>query len=431
MSGSTKAERARGSWCGLRAGAALATILSSAALAAPPTPMRVGPAVGAGGPTGATLPPAGPGSTVVCDQMSMVKDGTFTDANGNAIAGLGVFGLTYDLQLADDCVHTATLEITQVCQASVTFFGLPPTDLWVQVYADAGGTPANTATFEETATDVTVTPFVDTVFGLDGEVICADLAPGFVVPAGTWWWNIQPVSLAANADWYYQVRRTNVTPAGGDTFGRSGAAEHGSAFGGPYPGGYGGTMVWVSMLKLFYPPGDSAFSVTGQPVIVDADLAVSKDDGQTSATSGDPIIYTIVVSNLGPADASATTVSDALDPALTGVTWACSATPGSSCTAAGAGDIDDLADILASGAVTYTVNATIDPAFTGALDNTATAAVGAGTVDPDPANDAATDSTVVLGVPVAAVPTLGEIGLLLLVVMLAVAALVTLRLRAL
>lgn len=401
-------------------------VAASAALAVQPA--HVGGTPGLGGPTGALVPAPQPGSVVVCDQMAMVRGGTYTTGNGNAIGGSGVFGGTSDLQIADDCVHGLELEITQVCQGSLTFFGAPPANgLWVQVYADVAGSPANTASFEQVTTAVTVTPFTDTVFGLLGEVLCADLAPGFVMPAGTWWWNIQPVSVAGGDDWYYQVRRTNVPPTGGDSHGKGGATEHGGAFGGPYPGGYG-TDVWLPMTSLGFLPGDAAFSIMGQPSSLTADLTVSKDDGQTTAGPGDTLTYAIVVSNLGPDDAPGTLVTDLFPAGLTGVTWTCAPTAGSICTPAGVGDLADLADILASGSVAYTATGTVAAGVSGELSNTAQVIAGPNVDDPDPANDAATDVTTVTQ-SVLEVPTLDAVGLGLLALVLAAAALLLLRRR--
>jgi uncharacterized repeat protein (TIGR01451 family) len=123
-----------------------------------------------------------------------------------------------------------------------------------------------------------------------------------------------------------------------------------------------------------------------------ADVAVTKTDGQTAAVPGQPITYAIVVSNVGPSVAAAATVSDALPAALTGASWTCTPSPGSSCSASGAGNINDSVNLLVSGTASYTVTATVNPSATGSLGNTASAAVAAGTTDPDPANNAATDT---------------------------------------
>ncbi|HEX4462198.1 MAG TPA: hypothetical protein VIA18_29680, partial [Polyangia bacterium] len=96
------------------------------------------------------------------------------------------------------------------------------------------------------------------------------------------------------------------------------------------------------------------------------------------AIPGDPITYTItVVNDSAGAGALATNVVDTL-PALTGVTWSCVATAGSSCTpASGAGAVSEATSIAQGGTLTYTVTGTIAPTATNPFTLTATATAGA------------------------------------------------------
>ena len=52
-----------------------------------------------------------------------------------------------------------------------------------------------------------------------------------------------------------------------------------------------------------------------------ADLSISKDDGQTTAIPGDTVTYTIVVTNNGLSDVTGATVSDTFPGILSGVTY--------------------------------------------------------------------------------------------------------------
>jgi len=122
------------------------------------------------------------------------------------------------------------------------------------------------------------------------------------------------------------------------------------------------------------------------------DLSITKDDGQTTAVPGLPVTYTIVATNLGAVAVNGATVSDSFPAALTGVTWTCTASVGSSCTASGSANISDNVNLLAGGTATYTVTGTVDPAATGTLDNTATVAVPSGFTDSNSSNNSATDS---------------------------------------
>jgi uncharacterized repeat protein (TIGR01451 family) len=124
--------------------------------------------------------------------------------------------------------------------------------------------------------------------------------------------------------------------------------------------------------------------------VLSADVSITKDDGATDATPGGQVVYTIVASNAGPNDATGSTVTDTFPASLT-CAWTCAASAGSSCAASGSGDINDLADILAGGSVTYTATCDIDPAATGTLSNTATVSVDASLTDPNLANNSATD----------------------------------------
>lgn len=122
-----------------------------------------------------------------------------------------------------------------------------------------------------------------------------------------------------------------------------------------------------------------------------ADLGITKTDGVATATPGMSVTYTIVASNAGPNDASNATVTDTF-PGTVNCSWTCSASAGSSCTAAGSGSINDLVNLLSGGSVTYAAVCNIDPAATGTLSNTATVAVSGSMSDPNLANNSATDN---------------------------------------
>ena len=130
--------------------------------------------------------------------------------------------------------------------------------------------------------------------------------------------------------------------------------------------------------------------ILGGPV---ADLVMSKTDGVVSLVPGLPVTYVMLASNASPTQTVVgATVSDPLAAALLGATWTCSASPGSTCTASGSGSISDSVTLAPSGAATYTLNATVDPAARGTLDNIVTIAVPPGGSDPNPSNNQATDT---------------------------------------
>jgi len=122
-----------------------------------------------------------------------------------------------------------------------------------------------------------------------------------------------------------------------------------------------------------------------------ADLAITKTDGVTSATPGGSVTYAITASNAGPSNATGATVADTFPASLT-CTWTCVGAGGGTCTASGSGNIGDTVNLPAGGSVTYTASCSISAAATGTLSNTATVAAPAGVTDPVPGNDSATDT---------------------------------------
>ena len=125
-----------------------------------------------------------------------------------------------------------------------------------------------------------------------------------------------------------------------------------------------------------------------------ADLSITKTDGVTSAVAGESVTYTIMATNNGPDAVTGATVADTFPADLT-CTWTCAASAGSSCTAAGSGDINDASvNLLNGGTATYTATCSIAASATGTLSNTAT--VTAPVTDSVPGNNSATDNDTVL-----------------------------------
>lgn len=139
-------------------------------------------------------------------------------------------------------------------------------------------------------------------------------------------------------------------------------------------------------------PGNNSATDT-DTLTPQADVSITKTDGQTTDIPGTSIVYTIVASNAGPSNAPSTAIADTFPAALTGITWTCVGAGGGTCTASGSGNINDTANLPTGGSVTYTVNATIAASATGTLSNTSTTAVGGGVTDPNAGNNSATDTT--------------------------------------
>ncbi len=125
------------------------------------------------------------------------------------------------------------------------------------------------------------------------------------------------------------------------------------------------------------------------------DLEITKTDNEIEVLPGDPLVYDIVVTHLGDTLTNAT-VTDTFPVGLTNITWTCMASVKLSvCPPTGNGDINTPVIIEAGSSLTFTVNAMVDPAFSGLISNTAEVLVDLPDVDPNPANNIATDMTTV------------------------------------
>ena len=76
-------------------------------------------------------------------------------------------------------------------------------------------------------------------------------------------------------------------------------------------------------------PANDSDSASATPALI-ADLAIAKAL-MTAPIPGLPATYTIVVHNRGPSPVTGATVTDIFPPALLGVSWTCTADPGSTC----------------------------------------------------------------------------------------------------
>ncbi|HET9317778.1 MAG TPA: DUF11 domain-containing protein [Vicinamibacteria bacterium] len=123
-----------------------------------------------------------------------------------------------------------------------------------------------------------------------------------------------------------------------------------------------------------------------------ADLSVTVTDGTTTAVPGQSVTYAIVASNAGPSAVTGAVVADTPPGALTGLSWTCTASAGSSCAASGTGPLGESVNLLSGGSATFLLTATVDPSATGTLVNTATVSAPAGVLDPSLANNVGTDT---------------------------------------
>ncbi len=153
-----------------------------------------------------------------------------------------------------------------------------------------------------------------------------------------------------------------------------------------------GTLSNTATVAIAADPNNADNSATDTDTLTpQADLAITKTDGVTTATPGGSTTYTITASNAGPSNAPGATVADTFPASLT-CTWTCVGAGGGTCTASGSGNIGDTVNLPSGGSVTYTASCTISAAATGTLSNTATVSAPGGVTDPTPGNNSATDS---------------------------------------
>ncbi len=151
------------------------------------------------------------------------------------------------------------------------------------------------------------------------------------------------------------------------------------------------TVAWHTRIGSFKFPGCTGTNRT-------ADLAITKTDGSLTVAPGAPITYTIVVTNNGPFAVTGANVSDTLPGTITGATWTCAASGGSSCPLSGSGSINTSAvNLLPLGTATFSLAGTVSPSATGTLSNTATVSAPSGITDPNTANNSATDVDAITG----------------------------------
>jgi hypothetical protein len=113
-----------------------------------------------------------------------------------------------------------------------------------------------------------------------------------------------------------------------------------------------------------------------------ADLGISQSVSGVRRW-GLPLVHTVTAANAGPDAVTSGTVTATFSPGLAGVTWSCTASPGSSCPPAGSGNINATVNLLAGGQATFVATGTF---AVGASTVTASGSI----VHPMPGQDLAT-----------------------------------------
>ncbi|WP_292896011.1 DUF11 domain-containing protein [Nitratireductor sp.] len=105
-----------------------------------------------------------------------------------------------------------------------------------------------------------------------------------------------------------------------------------------------------------------------------ADISISKTDGQEAYTPGDDVTYQITVRNNGPFGATDIGIDDPLPAGITSASWTCAGSGGGVCDAtSGTGALDNqTVSLPVGGSVTYNFTIPVPSDFSGDLTNVAT-----------------------------------------------------------
>lgn len=127
-----------------------------------------------------------------------------------------------------------------------------------------------------------------------------------------------------------------------------------------------------------------------------ADLAVTLSGVPPAAVDGQPVSWTIGVTNAGPLAASGAVVTDVFPSTVTGVAWTCVASGGASCPASGSGNVGASVTLPVGSSLAIQATGTASLGAARHVANTVTVAVPASMDDPVPSNNSAS-----LTIPVA------------------------------
>lgn len=352
------------------------------------------------GPTfNCTNPPAGTAGTITCTIASFPAGtpATFTFVFNVSPAATGSINNTATISAASDSTpgnNSSSTSATTSQSADLTIVKAGPAAVtagsnitYTITAANAG--PANAANVTITDTLPANTTFVSNTQTGGPTFACSNPAVG---AAGTITCTLASFAAGANATFAFVV---NVPPSATGTVNNT--ASISSTTADPTPGN------GSSNAGAVIDPGPT-------------DLAIVKTANGTSFPQGSNVTYTLLVTNNGPGTAAGTTVTDILPPGTTLIS--ANSTQGS-CT--GTATVTCNVGILAPSA-TATITLVVRlPVISGSVSNTAT--VTAVNSETSPANNASTAAVDVSP----AIPTLSELALAALAILLGAAAMLAIR----
>jgi len=106
--------------------------------------------------------------------------------------------------------------------------------------------------------------------------------------------------------------------------------------------------------------------------VAEVELALDKTSDSFFTPTGGTITYLIRVENTGTSDAVGAQVVDTAPPRLGSLSWTCTPSPGSACTASGSGSINELVTVVTGGSVDFSLQGSLLDNLPEPITNTAT-----------------------------------------------------------
>jgi uncharacterized repeat protein (TIGR01451 family) len=153
----------------------------------------------------------------------------------------------------------------------------------------------------------------------------------------------------------------------------------------------------VSTVSVATPDGINELTPTDNtstlstPISVRGDLAITRTSNPAVPQAGQPITYTLTVTNAGPSTVVGATVVNIFPISVTNVLWNCGATSGSACPSSGSGSINAPVTLAPGGNAVFTATGVVSPAALTMPPHSAIVTVPGNVTDPDPDNNVFTD----------------------------------------